>query len=81
MMASISALKFDAVVIGGGPAGASCALWLKLLGFSPTIIEERSRLGGLQNDSPYQNDWITPLVGLSGREVTTTFTIILYPVT
>ena len=66
---NISASEFDAIVVGGGPAGASCALWLRLLGFSPAIIEQRTRLGGLQNDSPYQNEWIAPLVGLSGREV------------
>jgi len=60
---------FDAVIVGGGPAGASCALWLKLLGFRPVIIERRPRLGGLQNDSPYGNAWIVPLPELSGAEV------------
>lgn len=59
----------DAIIIGGGPGGATCALWLKLLGFNPAIIEKRSVLGGLQNDSPYYNSWITPLPGLRGIEV------------
>ena len=59
----------DVAIVGGGPAGASCALWLKLLGFRPAIIERRPRLGGLQNDSPYHNIWIAPLLGLTGLEV------------
>lgn len=61
--------NFDAVVVGGGPAGASCALWLKLLGFRPSIVERRSRLGGLQIESPYRNDWIAPLPGVTGQQV------------
>jgi len=64
-----SACDYDAIIVGGGPGGATCALWLKLLGFNPAIIEQRSILGGLQNDSPYYNSWITPLLGLRGVEV------------
>ncbi|RDU96064.1 NAD(P)/FAD-dependent oxidoreductase [Trinickia dinghuensis] len=60
---------FDAIIVGGGPAGASCALWLKLLGFQPCIVEQRSELGGLQNESPYPNEWIAPVVGVRGEEV------------
>lgn len=59
----------DTVIVGGGPAGASCALWLKMLGFKPCIIERRASLGGLQNDSPYPNQWIAPIFGKSGAEV------------
>lgn len=60
---------FDTIIVGGGPAGASCALWLRQLGFQPCIVEQRSELGGLQNESPYPNDWIAPVVGLRGEEV------------
>ncbi|MFG1346782.1 NAD(P)/FAD-dependent oxidoreductase [Xanthobacter autotrophicus DSM 431] len=60
---------FDAVIIGGGPAGASCALWLKMLGFRPCIIERRCALGGLQNDNPYPNQWIAPVLHKTGFEV------------
>ena len=49
---------YDALIIGGGPAGCSCALWLKHLGLKPLIVEKRARLGGLQNESPYPNVWI-----------------------
>lgn len=46
-------IKFDVVIIGGGPAGAQCALWLDMMGFSPCIIEKRATLGGAQNDNPF----------------------------
>lgn len=60
---------FDAVIIGGGPAGASCALWLKMLGFRPCLIERRATLGGLQNDNPYPNGWIASVMDRTGYEV------------
>ena len=44
-------------IIGGRPAGMSCALWLKYLGFSPIIIEKKEQLGGLQQLSNFQNVW------------------------
>jgi dihydropyrimidine dehydrogenase (NAD+) subunit PreT len=34
-------------VVGGGPAGLSCAHRLAMLGHSPTVFEPRTRLGGL----------------------------------
>jgi len=60
---------FDAVIIGGGPAGASCALWLKMLGFRPCLVERRQSLGGLQNDNPYPNEWIASVMDKTGYEV------------
>lgn len=33
-------------VIGGGPAGLSCAFFLRRLGHSPTIFESKPKLGG-----------------------------------
>ncbi|MCB1476361.1 MAG: NAD(P)/FAD-dependent oxidoreductase [Rhodobiaceae bacterium] len=45
-------------IIGGGPAGASCALWLKKLGHDPLLVEAGGRLGGLQVDNPFTNGWI-----------------------
>ncbi|HTH61189.1 MAG TPA: NAD(P)/FAD-dependent oxidoreductase [Paraburkholderia sp.] len=60
---------FDAIIVGGGPAGASCALWLKQLQLRACIVERRPGLGGLQNESVSRNDWIAPVVGLRGEEV------------
>ncbi|HEY6123478.1 MAG TPA: NAD(P)-dependent oxidoreductase [Steroidobacteraceae bacterium] len=34
-------------IVGGGPAGLSCAHRLAMLGHSPTVFEPRSKLGGL----------------------------------
>lgn len=51
-------VHYDVLIIGGGPAGCSCALWLKHLGLKPLIVEKSDRLGGLQNFSPYPNVWI-----------------------
>jgi len=51
-------------VIGGGPAGLSCALWLKYLGMSPIILEKSDKLGGLQHLNYYQN---TLYIGVHGK--------------
>ena len=57
------------VILGGGPAGLSCALWLKHLGFSPIIVEKQTRLGGLQQLSYFHNSWYLGLMGKTGREI------------
>ncbi|GGE29932.1 oxidoreductase [Agaricicola taiwanensis] len=49
---------WDAAIVGAGPAGASCAIWLKLLGFQPIVIDSRPQPGGRLADSPYDNPWI-----------------------
>src|SRR5512140_2334387 len=61
---------FDVVVIGGGPAGASAAVWLKMLGFRPLVVEARSQLGGLQTINPYANEWVvtSPFVSVTGTD-------------
>lgn len=64
---------FDAIIIGGGPAGATCALWLKMLGHRPLLIEKRPAIGGLQADSPYLNQWVPMLPnGTRGEDVAAT---------
>ena len=45
-------------IIGGGPAGMSCALWLHNYGFRPIIIERASALGGMARLSPYPDEWL-----------------------
>lgn len=56
-------------IIGGGPAGMSCALWLKLYGLEPVIIEQASSLGGLQNLNQKTNAWVLGLINQSGPEI------------
>lgn len=34
-------------IIGGGPAGLSCAYYLAIKGYSPTIFEKERRMGGM----------------------------------
>jgi len=60
--------QYDAIIVGGGPAGASCAIWLARLGLSPLLIEASSRLGGLGNDNPFADDWIAVLPGVTGQQ-------------
>jgi thioredoxin reductase (NADPH) len=55
-------------IIGGGPAGMSCALWLANYGLRPIIIERESALGGMARLSPYPNDWLLGRPGESARE-------------
>jgi thioredoxin reductase len=62
-------MTHDALIIGGGPAGCSCALWLKQLGHAPLIIEQRGQLGGLQNDKEFPNKWVAGLRATTGIQL------------
>jgi thioredoxin reductase (NADPH) len=55
-------------IIGGGPAGMSCALWLHNYGLHPVIIEKENALGGMAGLSPYPNEWLLGQRGKSARE-------------
>ncbi|BCJ90924.1 oxidoreductase [Terrihabitans soli] len=59
----------DALIIGAGPAGASCALWLAKLGLSPMLVDAGTAPGGLLHDSPYRNDWIVTQPGVTGPDL------------
>lgn len=59
----------DAVIIGAGPAGVSCAIWLKQLGFDPVLIDRNEVCGGLQLKNPYTNTWIATSANVDGRDV------------
>lgn len=61
--------SIDAIIIGAGPAGTSCALWLKQLGFKPLLIDRQDACGGLQNYNPYTNTWIATSHGTWGKDV------------
>lgn len=60
---------FDVAVIGAGPAGVSCAIWLKQLGFTPVVVEKNSTCGGLQLLNPYSNTWIATTKNATGGDV------------
>lgn len=58
----------NVVIIGGGPAGCQCALWLNMLGYKPIIIEKNNELGGLQLSSPYLNNWMAGTTNTTGQQ-------------
>lgn len=60
---------FDALIVGGGPAGVSCATWMKQLGFEPLLIEKNEQCGGLQLSNPYTNTWIASSSGTYGADI------------
>jgi thioredoxin reductase len=60
---------YDALIIGGGPAGASCALWLTRLRLPTLLVEAGPRLGGLLNNSPFTNDWLVTQPGATGGDL------------
>jgi thioredoxin reductase len=59
----------DVIVVGGGPAGAACALWAHQLGLRVLLVEAGPAIGGLQLRSPYPNRWLPGLQGKTGQEV------------
>ncbi|WP_343685387.1 NAD(P)/FAD-dependent oxidoreductase [Asticcacaulis sp.] len=67
--ATSPASSLPALIIGGGPAGCACALWLHKLGVNSLLIEASDRLGGLQRLSPYENLWIPGVQGRTGEAV------------
>ena len=62
-------MSLDALILGGGPAGCACALWLKQLELEVALIERAERLGGLQTTSPYPNTWIPGMIGKTGIDL------------
>ncbi len=59
----------EVLIIGAGPAGISCAIWLKKLGVPAVVCEAGQIAGGLQTRSPYENLWIPGVQGKTGQEV------------
>jgi thioredoxin reductase len=62
-------VHYDVAIIGGGPGGCSAAIWLKMLGFRPVLVEQKPHLGGLQSISPYQNPWIATSPFVTGHDI------------
>lgn len=60
---------WDAVIIGAGPAGASCAVWLRQLGFDPLLLEASDCVGGLAARNPFPDVWTVTSPNHTGVEV------------
>ena len=56
-------------IVGGGPAGMSCAIWLNNYGITPLIVERGARLGGLYARSHYNNTFALGVLGRTGTQV------------
>ncbi len=61
--------KYDAVIIGAGPAGVSCAIWLKQFGFEPLLLEASDRVGGLSARNPFFDLWTPTAAGQTGIDI------------
>lgn len=59
----------DAVIVGAGPAGVSCAIWLARLGFRPVLLEASDGVGGLCREHPFSDGWNATLPEMTGPEV------------
>ncbi|MFA7669222.1 MAG: NAD(P)/FAD-dependent oxidoreductase [Burkholderiaceae bacterium] len=59
----------DALIVGAGPAGVSCAVWLANLGFRPVLFDAASHVGGLCHGNPFPDPWMVPLPGADGHAV------------
>lgn len=60
---------WDAIVIGAGPAGASCAVWLRQLGFEPLLLDSASEPGGLLRSNSYLDVWTVTSPGQTGQDM------------
>lgn len=60
---------WDAVIVGAGPAGASCAVWLRHLGLNPLLLEATDRIGGLAARNPFADIWTVTSPSQTGVQV------------
>ncbi len=60
---------YDAIVVGAGPAGVSCAVWLVRLRFNPVLVDAADAVGGLCRINPFMDDWNASLPGVNGLQV------------
>jgi len=64
-----STFTYDAIIVGAGPAGVSCAVWLARLGFAPALVDAADAVGGLCRNNPFEDTWNVSLPGVTGDQV------------
>ncbi|NYT24527.1 NAD(P)/FAD-dependent oxidoreductase [Alcaligenaceae bacterium] len=60
---------YDALIVGAGPAGVSCAVWLANLGLRPVLFDAAPYVGGLCHGNPFPDPWTVLLPGADGNAV------------
>ncbi len=60
-------------IIGAGPAGMGCALWLKQLGFYPVLIEQHRVAGGASAEFSRINRWFLGQHQKSSKQIVQSF--------
>lgn len=60
-------------IVGAGPAGMSCALWLHNLGLAPTLIDCEQTPGGAMQLNFLNNNWVLGQREMSGLEMAARF--------
>lgn len=60
---------YDALIVGAGPAGVSCAVWLANLGLRPVLFDAAPYVGGLCHGNPFPDPWAVLLPGADGNAV------------
>lgn len=66
---SIKPATTTILIVGAGPAGVSCAIWLQQLGYRAVLIDKHTQCGGLQLQNPWTNTWIATSANASGADV------------
>lgn len=65
--------KASVLVVGAGPAGMSCALWLHNLGLEPWLIDQAGEAGGLMNVNTLSNNWVLGQMAQTGPQMASQF--------
>lgn len=60
---------YDAIIVGAGVAGVTCAVWLKRMGYSVLLLEGSEQFGGMCARNPFKDEWNPTAPGLTGKEV------------
>lgn len=64
-------MLYDAIIVGAGVAGVTCAVWLKRMGYRVLLLEATQQVGGMCARNPFMDEWNPTAPGLSGKAVAT----------